>query len=78
MQNCNKDIEDYKSGLWGGVDFTPDQGANQGHFHPMKLGNLRIELKFTKSLPAFVNVIVYAEFDNLIEINGLKEVVTDY
>ena len=44
----------------------------------MKSGNLRIELQFTKSLPATVKVIVYAEFDNLIEINGLREVVTDY
>ena len=69
MQNCNIDIEDYKSGycLWG-FDFTPDQGADQGHLHPMKSGNLRIELQFTKSLPATVNVIVYAEFDNLIEL----------
>ena len=79
MQNCNIDIEDYKSGycLWG-FDFTPDQGADQGHLHPMKSGNLRIELQFTQSLPATMNVIVYAEFDNLIEINGLREVVTDY
>ena len=79
MQNCNIDIEDYKSGycLWG-FDFTPDQGADQGHLHPMKSGNLRIELQLTKSLPGTVNVIVYAEFDNLIEINGLREVVTDY
>ena len=72
MQNCNIDIEDYKSCycLWG-FDFTPDQGADQGHLHPMKSGNLKIELQFTKSLPATVNVIVYAEFDNLIEIKRL-------
>ena len=70
MQNCYIDIEDYKSGycLWG-FDFTPDQGADQG---------LRIELQFTKSLPATVNMIVYAEFDNLIEMNELREAVTDY
>ena len=79
MQNCNIDIEDYSNGycLWR-FDFTPDQGADQGHLHPMKSVNLRIELQFTKSLPTTVNVIVYAEFDNLIEINGLREVVTDY
>ena len=79
MQNCNIDIEDYKSGycLWG-FDLTQDQGADQGHLHPMKSGNLRIELQFTKSLPTTVKVILYAEFDNLIEINALREVVTDY
>ena len=69
MQNCNIDYEDYKDGycFWG-FDFTPDQGADQGHLHPMKRGNLRLEFQFAKSLTA--TVIVNAEFDNLIEING--------
>ena len=79
MQNCNIDYEDYKDGycFWG-FGFTPDQGADQGHLHPMKTGNLRLEFQFTKSLTATVNVIVYAEFDNFIEINRLRVVVTDY
>ena len=79
MQNCNIDYEDYKDGycFWG-FYFTPDQGADQGYLHPMKTGNLRLEFQFAKSLTATVNVIVYAEFENLIEINGLREVVTDF
>lgn len=79
VQNCNIDYEDYKDGytFWG-YDFTPDQAADQSHLHPIKTGNLRLELQFANSLAKTINVIVYAEFDNLIEINGLREVITDY
>ena len=79
IQNCNIDYEDYKDGycFWG-YDFTPDQGADQSHLHPIKTGNLRVELQFARALDKTINIIVYAEFDNLIEINGLREVITDY
>ena len=79
VQNCNIDYEDYKGGycFWG-YDLTPDQAADQSHLHPIKTGNLRLELQFATSLDKTINVIVYAEFDNLIEINGLREVTTDY
>ena len=36
-----------------------------------------MELQFATSLAKTINVLVYAEFDNLIEINGLREVTTD-
>ena len=79
VQNCNIDYEDYKGGycFWG-YDLTPDQAADQSHLHPIKTGNLRLELQFATSLDKTINVLVYAEFDNLIEINGLREVNTDY
>lgn len=79
VQNCNITLDDYKAGycFWG-YDLTPDQGADQDHLHPIKTGNLRLELQFASALEDTVNVIVYAEFDNLIEINGLREVITDY
>ena len=79
VQNCNIDYEDYKGGycFWG-YDLTPDQAADQSHLHPIKTGNLRLELQFATSLDKTINVLVYAEFDNLIEINGLREVTTDY
>ena len=71
-------IEDYKGGycFWG-YDLTPDQAADQSHLHPIKTGNLRFELQFATSLARTINVLVYAEFDNLIEINGLRDVTTD-
>ena len=69
IQNCNIDYEDYKDGycFWG-YDFTPYQRADQSHLHPIKTGNIRVELQFARALDQTINVIEYADFDNLIEI----------
>ena len=79
VQNCNISFQDYKDGycFWG-FDLTPDQGADQSHLLPLQTGNLRLELQFARPLDVTINVIVYAEFDSLIEINGLREVTTGY
>ena len=71
--------EDYAGGyaLWG-FDFTPDQGSDEGHFHPIKAGQLRVELQFANPLANTVNVILYAEFDNTLEVNSLREVILDF
>ena len=71
--------EDYVGGycLWG-YDLTPDQGSEEGQLHPIKTGSLRIELQFAQALATVINVIVFAEFDNQIEINSLREIITDY
>ena len=63
--------------LWG-FDLTADQGSEQGHLHPIKTGNLRIDLQFVGGLPEAINIIVLGEFDNQFEINALREVTTDY
>ncbi|XP_045183462.2 uncharacterized protein F54H12.2-like [Mercenaria mercenaria] len=70
---------EYKQGytLWG-FDLTADQGSEEGQLHPIKTGNMRIDIQFGEALPAVINVIVYAEFDNQIEINQLREIITDY
>ena len=71
--------EEYDAGfaLWG-FDLTADQGSEEGQLHPIKTGGLRIELQFGSNLARVINVIVFAEFDNQIEINSLREVITDY
>ena len=71
--------EDYPHGycMWG-YDLTADQGSEGGQLHPIKTGNLRIELQFARALAAVVNVLVFAEYDNQIEINSLREIITDY
>jgi hypothetical protein len=72
--------EDYAGGytLWV-FDFTPDQGSDEGHFHPIKSGQLRVELQFADAFAETVNaILLYAEFDNTIEINSLREVILDY
>lgn len=73
------DMNDYVGGycLWG-YDLTPDQGSEEGVLHPLKTGNLRVELQFATALTTVINVIVYAEFDNQIVINSLREVIVDY
>ena len=57
-------------------DLTPD--LSEGHNSLIKRGNLRIEMQFAKSLPTTTNIVVYAEFDNLIEIDRSRNVLFDY
>jgi hypothetical protein len=58
-------------------DLTPD--LNDGsYFNLVKQGNLRFELHFAKPLPDTINVIAYAEFDNIIEIDRNRNVIFDY
>ena len=49
-----------------------------GHFQLVKQGNLRLELHFKTALPETINVIVYAEFDNVIEVDKARNVLFDY
>ncbi len=71
---------DYANGFTiFGFNFAPDlnDGADVcGYLSPQNYGNLRIEIKFDKALEEPINVLVFSEFDSLIEINkerkGLK------
>ena len=58
-------------------DLTPDLDQS-GHFHLLRQGNLRLELHFKTALPQTINVVVYAEFDNVIEIDKPRNVLFDY
>jgi hypothetical protein len=54
-----------------GFNFTPDlsDGVNaNGYTSPIKHGDLSLHIRFKAPLPETVSVIVYMEFDNLIEI----------
>jgi hypothetical protein len=42
-----------------------------GTFQLIKQGNLRVEIYFAEALAGTINVVLYAEFDNVIEIDGL-------
>ena len=52
--------------------------AQLDKFHLIETGNLRIELQFAKTTAETLNCVVYAEFDNLLEINKQREVNIDY
>ena len=51
-----------------GFDLTPD-GCNGGCFHFTRKGTLRIEMHFATALEHTVNVIVYGEFEAVLEID---------
>ena len=46
------------------------------HFELIKQGNLRVELQFGQALANTVNLIIYAEFQNVIEIDASRTFCT--
>ena len=58
-------------------DLTPDL-SELGTFHLIKRGNLSLEIHFGTALPNTINVVVYAEFDNIIEIDRNRQILSDY
>ncbi|XP_028514631.1 uncharacterized protein F54H12.2 [Exaiptasia diaphana] len=58
-------------------DLTPDL-SNGAHYNLIRKGNLRLELQFAKTLPRSTNIIVLAEFENLIEIDNQRNVLFDF
>ena len=70
--------EDYGKGYTlFGFDLTPDM-SEVGTFQLIKQGNLRLEIHFAEALPSTINVVLYAEFDNVIEIDRNRQVLFDY
>ncbi|CAG4997022.1 unnamed protein product [Parnassius apollo] len=60
-------------------DLTPDLSANSSaHWNLIKHGSVRLEVRFESSLIQTINCIVYAEFDNIIEIDKNRNVTVDY
>ena len=60
-------------------DLTPDLSSScSHHLNVAKTGNLQLELGFERSLPFTGNVIVYSEFDNIIEIDKDRVVTRNY
>jgi hypothetical protein len=49
-----------------------------GTFQLIKQGNLRVEIHFAEALAGTINVVLYAEFDNVIEIDRNRQVLFDY
>jgi hypothetical protein len=64
-----------------GFNFAPDLADDcnkMGYANPVKTGNLRIDLKFSKALTETINVLMYCEFDNLVEIDSNRSARPDY
>lgn len=58
-------------------DLTPDL-CDGSHLNLIHQGNLRVELKFAKSLPKTVSMLIYAEFQNVLEITKSRSVLCDF
>lgn len=60
-------------------DLTPDLSANSSsHWNLIKHGSVRLEVRFESALTQTINCIVYAEFDNVIEIDKHRNISVDY
>lgn len=71
--------EDYPNGFCLiPFDLTPDISAHEKHWNIPKTGSLGIDLRFAEPLNSTVTVIIFAEFDNLIEIDKDRNVIIDY
>lgn len=62
-----------KHPLWG-WDLTPDCSANASHVHLMKRGDLGLQLHFSTALDEPIVILLYAEFENSIEIDSNRNI----
>ena len=58
-------------------DMTPDLGESD-HFNLIKSGSIRLKMTFAEALPNTINVVIYAEFQNVLEIDRNRNVFYDY
>ncbi|XP_072041316.1 uncharacterized protein F54H12.2-like [Amphiura filiformis] len=58
-------------------DLSPD-ASDGAHLNPIQTGSIRLELQFQNPLPNTVNLIVYAEWDSMVEINKSRHVIADF
>lgn len=60
-------------------DLTPDLSANcDTHWNLVKHGSVRVEVRFAAPLTKTVNCIIYAEYDNILEIDASRQVLVDF
>lgn len=60
-------------------DITPDSSAHcASHWNLVRSGSVRIEVRFETAPTQTINCIVYAEFDNIVEIDADRQVISDF
>ena len=58
---------------------TPDSSANHlTHYNLLKHGNVRLEVHFAERLSTTVNGIVYTEYENILELDALRQLILDW
>lgn len=58
-------------------DLSPDL-CDGNYMQLLQQGNVRVELKFSKPLVKTLSILIYAEFQNVIEITKSRSVLTDF
>lgn len=58
-------------------DLSPDL-AEDDHFNLVKQGTVRLDVKFAAALERTITVVVYGEFENVIEIDRNRNIVFDF
>ena len=61
-----------------GFDLTPDDRCDGGCFHLTRKGNLRIEMHFATALEQTVTVVVYSEFEAVLEIDKGRNIIYNF
>ena len=59
-------------------DLTPDLCGSSDHFNQKQKGNVSLEIQFTTGLPNAVNLVVYGEFESIVEIDYSRHVTFDF
>lgn len=61
-----------------GFDLSPDMQSSSKHISIPRTGVLRLELHYGTTLTQNIKLIIYAEFDSLLEITSSREAIIDY
>lgn len=64
-----------------GLTFAPDpiDDCNKsGYWNPKRKGAININMKFNTALPKNINAVIYIEYDNLIQIDSDRSVISDF
>lgn len=59
-------------------DITPDLCSTSDHFNQKQKGNVALEIQFNTGLPNAINLIVFGEFESIVEIDYSRHVTFDY
>ena len=72
-------MEDYKNGynLYC-FDLTVDNSSSSNYWSIEKAGCMSIQIHFGSELEENITAILYSEFDNLLEIDKFRNILTDY
>ena len=59
-------------------DLSPDSAASEGHTSLSENGSIRIEIKFEEALKDAITCLLYLEYDANVQIDNLRNVITDF